>query len=194
MDGRGGAAVFSVAIDTELSLRLLEAGDAAGLFATINSCRQHLREWLPWVDDTRSSDDSAAFIRTGLEQLARGDGFQVGIEYCGELVGCIGLHGIDWNHRRTSLGYWLTADATGQGIMTRAVRAVVDSAFASYHLNRVELRAASGNQRSRAVAERLGFKQEGIIRDAEWLYDHFVDHVVYSVLEREWRAPDAGQR
>jgi ribosomal-protein-serine acetyltransferase len=50
----------------------------------------------------------------------------------------------------------------------------------------VEVRAAPGNRRSRAIPERLGFRQEGILRDAEWLYDHYVDLVVYAMLADDW--------
>jgi ribosomal-protein-serine acetyltransferase len=53
-------------------------------------------------------------------------------------------------------------------------------------MHKVEIRAASGNKKSRAVPERLGFKQEGCIRQAEYLYDHYVDHVVYGMLDLEW--------
>jgi ribosomal-protein-serine acetyltransferase len=70
--------------------------------------------------------------------------------------------------------------------MTRSVSAVLDLAFGRYGMHRVEIRAAPGNVRSRAIPERLGFTEEGLCREVEWLYDHFVDHVVYGMLAREW--------
>ena len=72
--------------------------------------------------------------------------------------------------------------------MTRACRALVDHGFHDMGLHRIEIRVAPGNTRSRAVAERLGFTQEGVLRDAAWLYDHYVDYVVYGMLSNEWQA------
>ena len=66
--------------------------------------------------------------------------------------------------------------------MTRACRALVAHAFDTLRLQRVEIRVATGNRRSRAIPERLGFREEGILRQVEWLYNHYVDHVVYGRL------------
>jgi ribosomal-protein-serine acetyltransferase len=66
------------------------------------------------------------------------------------------------------------------------VRALVDHAFAGWGLNRVEIRAALENARSRAIPERLGFKKEGVLREAERLGERFVDHALYAVLASEW--------
>lgn len=95
-------------------------------------------------------------------------------------------HQIDWDNRRTSIGYWLAESAQGKGLMTKATRSLVNVVFSHYQLNRVEIRAAPENRKSRLIPERLGCIMEGQIRDAEWLYDHFVDHVIYSMLASEW--------
>jgi ribosomal-protein-serine acetyltransferase len=71
--------------------------------------------------------------------------------------------------------------------MTRACRALLDSPFSELDLNRVEIQCAEQNRKSRAIPERLGFVQEGVIRQAEWIQGHFNDHVVYSMLRDEWR-------
>jgi ribosomal-protein-serine acetyltransferase len=53
------------------------------------------------------------------------------------------------------------------------------------------MECAAGNTGSRMVAERLGFSQEGVMRQAAWLNDRFVDHVMYGLLAQEWRAADS---
>jgi ribosomal-protein-serine acetyltransferase len=73
-----------------------------------------------------------------------------------------------------------------QTSMTKVVRALTDYALKELGLHKVEIRAAVGNKKSRSIPERLGFVNEGCIRQAEWLYDHYVDHVVYGILAEEW--------
>ena len=94
------------------------------------------------------------------------------------------LH-VDWANRSTALSYWLDEAHQGKGIMTESCRAVVSYAFTAWKLNRVTIQCATLNARSRAIPERLGFKFEGIVREAEWLHDHFVDHALYSLLRSD---------
>ena len=89
-------------------------------------------------------------------------------------------------NRSTNIGYWLGERYRGSGVMMKSCQAFVEYAFRKLNINRVEIRCAEKNLRSRAIPERLGFVNEGMIREAEWLYDHYVDHVVYGVLAREW--------
>lgn len=72
--------------------------------------------------------------------------------------------------------------------MTKSCRALINHAFSELNLNRVDIRCAVENSKSRAIPERLGLRQEGVIRQAEWLYDKYVDHVVYGVLTDEWQS------
>lgn len=60
--------------------------------------------------------------------------------------------------------------------------------FNELKLNRVDIRAAEENIKSRAIPERLGFVCEGQIRQAEWLYDHYVNHIVYGMMAAEWNS------
>ncbi len=183
--------MFQYAISQNLALALLTPQDADALFSLTDDSRAHLREWLPWLDATQSPQHTRGFIETGLRQFADNQGFQTGIWYEGRLAGCIGLHAIDWPNRSTTMGYWLGRDFQGHGLMTQAATAVVNIVFQRYQLNRIDIRAAQGNLRSQGVAKRLGFWQEGVIRQAEWLYDHYVDHVLYAMLREYWGAGHA---
>jgi ribosomal-protein-serine acetyltransferase len=180
--------VFRQVLGADSEVRVLQRQHAAELFAMVEECREHLREWLPWVDDTRSAADSERFIADSVAQLASNQSFQAGIFQRGLLVGVIGYHPIDWRNRKTALGYWLAPEAMGQGLMTQASRALLDHGFRELGLARIEIRCATQNKRSRAIPERLGFRQEGIARRAEWLYDHFVDLVIYAMLASDWTA------
>lgn len=173
-------------MDTRLQLKLLETKYAEELYALTDKDRSYLREWLPWVDGTNSPEHTSHFIATALKEYANDNGFHAGIFWDGTIVGCIGLHGIDWSNKKSSIGYWLGSEYQGKGMMTSCCRAVINHVFHDLALNRVEIRAAELNRKSRAIPERLGFMQEGIVRDAEWLNDHYVNHVVYGMVRREW--------
>jgi ribosomal-protein-serine acetyltransferase len=179
--------MFAHQIAPDLSLEMLELRHASELFSAVDANREHLRRWLPWLDLNRSVDDTRSFITRSRRQLSENRGFQTVIRWRGSLVGIIGHHSLDGTNRAMALGYWLAKDAQGHGIMTRACEVYLDHAFRELALHRAEIRCAVGNAKSRAIPERLGFRSEGIVRGAEWLYDHFVDHVIYGLLADEWR-------
>jgi len=167
-------------------LRQIAEEDAEEISVLIDRNRAHLREWLPWLDNSNGIHDTARFIGRSLEQAADDNGFTFAIVCDGVLTGVIGQHYLDSLNRGTELGYWLDALHQGRGIVTQSTARLTDYAFTEQACNRVILHCAFGNLKSRAVAERLGFVQEGILREAEWLYDHYVDLVVYSMLKSHW--------
>lgn len=69
--------------------------------------------------------------------------------------------------------------------MGASVRRLTEFAFDALNLHRVSIAAAVENQKSRAIPERLGFRFEGVMREAEWLYDCFVDHALYARLRTD---------
>lgn len=170
-------------------LRLLEKSDAPELHTLIDANRDDLARWMPWAAG-QTLEDTVAFIERTRGQLADNDGFQTAVIERNGIVGVVGFHGVSWQHRSTSLGYWLAASAQGRGTMTRAVHALLDHAFGTWRLHRVEIRAAIDNTRSRAIPERFGFIDEGAAREAERIADRYVDQVVYSLLASEWPARD----
>ena len=179
--------MITIKIDERLILRQLSEQDAAPLFEVIDSNRQYLRQWLPWLDTSNNPEDTLLFIRTALEQFTNNDGFASGIWYENAIVGTIGYHRVDWLNRSVEIGYWLAEGSQGKGIITRSCKAFIEHAFNEWHLHRVQIRCAVGNQKSCKIPERLGFSEEGMQRDAEFLYDHYVDLVIYGMLEEEWK-------
>lgn len=168
-----------------LGVRPLEAADAPELYALIEANREHLARWMPWA----AGQDLAGterFIAEAEEQLARDDGFQARIAPAGEIVGVAGFHSVDRVNRNTSIGYWLAEPAQGRGTMTTVVRALLDHAFREWDLHRVEIHCAPENRRSRAIPERLGFREEARLRETEQVGGRYLDSIVYGLLEGEW--------
>ncbi len=175
-------------ISERLHIRLLTLEDADALFLLTDTNRAYLRRWLPWLDSTLSPEDTRAFISRGMEKAQLGQELVSAICYDGAIVGLVGLHEINWHSRSGGIGYWLSAAHQGKGIMTFACASLLDYGFATLNLNRIDICCAASNRRSEAIAKRLGMTYEGTLREAEWLYDHFVDWRIYSMLSREWKA------
>jgi ribosomal-protein-serine acetyltransferase len=178
--------MLSINIDDRTELRILQEEHAQELYELVAENREYLREWLGWLDMNTTLEDTREFILRSLEQYQGGDGFNAGIWFENELAGVIGFHKTDWANFKTSIGYWLGESYQGKGLMTRACRTVVDYIFSDMELNRIEIYCATDNKKSQAIPERLGFVREGILRQAEWLYDHFVDLILYSMLSEDW--------
>lgn len=178
--------MFTYHIDEKTTLKMLTPQDSESLFLLTDQSKKSLREWLPFIDYTKACADTEAFIKSTMKQFSENNGFQAGIWHDEKIAGVIGFHKIDWNNKSTSIGYWLGSGYEGSGLMTKSVSAFVNHAFVELGLNRVEIRAAVENKKSRAIPERLNFTEEGCIRQAEWLYDHYVDHVVYGMLAVDW--------
>jgi ribosomal-protein-serine acetyltransferase len=176
---------FPLALPGGHLLRPLSTSDARELYALIEANRELLAAWMPWARD-QTLTDTEEFIQRASEQSADDNGFQAAILESGEILGVAGFHGVDPRNLSTSIGYWLSESAQGRGIATETVRELVDYAIGTWGLDRVEVRAAVENRRSRAIPERLGFTFEGVLRDAEIIGGRHVDQAVYAMLARDW--------
>jgi ribosomal-protein-serine acetyltransferase len=172
-------------LSDDCHLRLLEERDADELHRLVEANRAYLAEWMPWAAD-QTLEGTTAFLSMTERRRAENNGFEAALVCDGRIVGAAGFPGVDWVARATSIGYWLDMDHQGRGLMTQAVRALVDHAFDEWDLHRVEIQAAVDNQPSRAIPERLGFVEEGIRREAERVGDRYLDLVVYGLLRPDW--------
>jgi ribosomal-protein-serine acetyltransferase len=171
-----------------LKLRILKEQDAEELFLRNDQNREHLRQWMPWLDETKSCSDTLNFIRRSSEGATAGTQYSYALVLGGELVGVVAFNSIEKLNRCATMGYWLAKSQMGRGYMTAAVKALMDEGFQHLELNRIQARVATANYPSQAVCDRLGLKKEGVLRQAEWLYDHYVDLTMNSVLRSEWEA------
>jgi ribosomal-protein-serine acetyltransferase len=172
-------------VNTRTEMRLIGPQHTGALFSLVEANREHLRAWHPWVDNVRSVEDIGKLISAWEQQHAKNRGFCAGIMYDNKLCGVIHHLNVDWPNRWTALSYWLDAAHQGQGIMTTCCRALIVHSFNEWKLNRVTIECATGNARSRAIPERLGFKLEGTVRGVEWLHDRYADHAIYGLLRLE---------
>jgi ribosomal-protein-serine acetyltransferase len=184
-------AVTRLEVDDRLHLRPVAEGDAEAIYALVDADRERLARWLPWARG-QTLAATREFVAESRAQESRDEGFQAVLVRDGEIAGVAGYHRIDRLNRATSIGYWLAAAHEGEGAMSAAVRALVGHAFGPLGLNRVTIEAATENRRSRAIPERLGFREEGILSESELIGGRYLDGVLYAVLASEWPpAPEA---
>lgn len=179
-------------VSKNVHLRPLCIADAGELHSLIERNREYLARWLAWAP-TQKPSDTCAFIRSAEKQATATNGFHAVVVCDGTLAGVVSYMEVNWRHRRTILGYWLDADHQGRGLMTGSVRSLVDHALLAWRLNRVEVRVAVGNRKSQAVPERLGFRREATLRQAELINGHYCDSIVYAMLAADWSC-DSSQR
>jgi ribosomal-protein-serine acetyltransferase len=179
--------MFRTRVRDDVDLRLLEERHTSAVFGLVNQDREHLRQWLPWVDASQTEDDTLSFVRASLEQFAANNGINAGIWSQDQFAGVIGMHKINWLNRKVEVGYWLGQAFQGKGIMTDACRGVVTYAFRELDLNRVEIHCATENEKSSAIPRRLGFTLEGTVRQGQLLDGHYHDLLLFGMLKRDWK-------
>lgn len=181
---------MGIRVDDNISLEFLEEIHAASLLDLVNANRVYLREWLPWVDHMQTLENFTRYIIENNKRAADKTDFGYAIIHDRNIVGRIGLHHINHQNKIGEIGYWLAGGLQGKGIITKCCRALIDHGFGVLDLNRIEIKCGVGNDKSRAIAEKLRFKPEGILRQAEWLNGMFIDLCLYAMLKEEWEMTD----
>lgn len=177
---------MKIKVGDNIILQSVSLKSAPAIFNSINSSRSHLREWLPFVDSTKSILDTRNFVKSVLSNrcLKRDEIFEIWYE--SKFSGLIGYKEIDKVNSKLEMGYWLDKSMTGKGIMIRSVRKMIDQAFVELGMNRIMIKVARENTRSLAIPKKLGFRYEGIEYDGEYLNGKFHNLEVYSLLKKDW--------
>lgn len=170
-----------------LILRNYQEEDAPSLFAAVEENRAHLRPWLIWVDATQKEMHSLEYIRNARQEQYDQQSIAFGIFREDRLIGGLGMHQWDRRLRKAQLGYWLAQAETGKGIMTGCIGVLMNYLFDRLDLNKLELHYLPGNMKSAAVAQRLGFRVEGVLRDSFLMNGTLHDLVLAGLLKKEYR-------
>ena len=177
-------------IPTErLWLRRFRSGDARPLSAAVGQSLPELSRWLPWAQGLYGLPEARGFIRSSNRSWRRGRAFDFAVslrEEPAQLVGGVGIWHTSRAQRSGELGYWVRSDLTGNGMATEAAEALLPLGFQHMRLHRILMRIGVGNVSSRRVAEKLGFSYEGVAREEIMVRGQWMDHEVFSLLEREW--------
>lgn len=158
---------FPSEFETErLHIRMPMPGDGKVVYDSKEASKNELLPWMPWAHLEDNVENSEIRIREAhIKFLAREDlRLLVFDKNTGVLIANSGLHRIDWEVRKFEIGYWIDSRYSGKGYMTEAAAGIANFAFNELQANRVEIRCDVKNVKSRAVAERIGFELEGILR------------------------------
>jgi ribosomal-protein-serine acetyltransferase len=177
---------MTIKIDQNLTLELTAEKHAKVLYDAVDNNREHLSKFLPWVGNMQSVNDFQNYIKSCEILYLQGKEVSFVIISNDDTVGRIGLHHLDTQNKNAAIGYWLTKNAEGKGIITKSCEAIINYGFQKLELQRIEIKAAVENLRSRAIPEKFRFTKEGILRQAELVNGKFLDLVLYSILRSEW--------
>lgn len=172
-----------------LVLTALDPQDAREMWPSVEASRAHLEPWLPWVPYTFDADSTYRYADSSASDwdTGRATRFAIRERTTRRFVGIVGLESFSHMHESVELGYWLRLDAAGRGYMTEAASQVVTWAFTQLRAHRVRVAASTENHASLAVIRRLGFRFEGIAREAERCHGRWLDHAVFALLSTDPR-------
>lgn len=178
---------MTIFIDDKLTLEMIRIEHAEPIFNLVNLNRVHLREWLPWVIKMETLEQFKEIILISQQGYTDNSDHAFVIKYEEEIAGRIGVYDIDHQNKIGSIGYWIGEKFQGKGIVTKSCNSIIEYCFNHLDLNRLEIKCAVKNYKSQAIAEKLLFKKEGVLREAELLHSEFIDLFCYSLLKKEWQ-------
>lgn len=168
-------------------MRSYHVNDAPALFAAVNSSRAHLGQWLEWVGHTTKVEHSLRYIEDAVHNAQMQQSLSLGIFYDRQIIGGVGMH--QWNHtvKKAQIGYWIIKEYEGRGIIVDCLQHFAQFLFEKAGLNKIEIHFSVANTRSGKVAERLGGRIEGVIRQSAMRNGVPEDVAIAGILKNEWQ-------
>ena len=164
----------TLSIDEYIGLRALTPEDANAMYNITEVNRAYLARFLPWVDRTKSKQDSLEFIDKSLQQRIQGEGYAFGITFNDFLVGGTSIMHIK-DDKTPEIGYWISEEYSGLGIITKTTIALTNFGFDVLGLKKILIRARLNNTGSNRVAEKARYVFVGVYDDTEGTpHNHWV--------------------
>lgn len=177
--------------DDGAELRPLEAWHAEELLAHFDRGREFIGRYISFASRETDVESARALLKRYSDKRTEDTGGIHGIWLDGKLVGGVLFPAFDAASGTCEVGCWLEPAAAGRGLITRAMRVLIDWAVDVRGMHRVEWHAASGNRPSINVARRLGMTQDGVLRESHAHRGTRHDIEIWSVLAPEWHAARA---
>ena len=178
---------FKLPIDETYSLVKLDLTQADEVYEVVDRERAHLSTFLDWLSCVNSVEDELRFMKEMMTLEIENKARIYAIYEENQLIGTVDIHKIDAQNHTGEIGYWLSQHATGQGVMTKAVRLLCDLAFNDLLLNRLEICAQKENKASQRVAEKVGFRFIGEAREEIYRQGDYVTMYHYELLKRDFK-------
>ena len=166
----------------EISIRPYRIEDANLVFEAIEESKDDISPWMPWCHSEYSIEDSKSYLEISVAGFEKGEIFDFAVMKDGRLVGACGLNQVNSIEGVANMGYWLRSSETGKGIMAKAAKEVIAWAFENTGLNRIEIVAAIGNERSQRVAEKIGARKDAVLAKRVIIDGEPRSAVLYSVV------------
>lgn len=172
-----------------LLLRPLQPGDGKNINDGIKESLEELKIYMPWAQEVPPLEASEEVARSSAAKWLMRDDLTMAMfeRATGDYLGGTGLHRINWNARTFEIGYWLRSTKSGRGYVTESANALTQLCFKHLKANRVDIRCDTRNTKSTAIAERLGFEKEGVLRNYQMSADGKfpIDMVIYARINMD---------
>ncbi|PBC77393.1 RimJ/RimL family protein N-acetyltransferase [Streptomyces sp. TLI_235] len=185
--------MYAVPLAEGAELCPLEPWQAEEFFSHMERARANTDPWIPWATRSTDLESARATLQGYADRQAADSGRIFGIRLDGTLVGGVMFVHFDAAAGVCEIGAWAEKAGEGRGLISAAVRRLIDWALVERGLHKVEWWNSSGNARSRAVAQRMGMHHDGTMREHMLYRGVRQDYEVWSVLAPEWRAAGGGR-
>lgn len=171
-----------------LKITKADISTASYIFKVINENRKHLAPWLPWERGIKKVEDQLRYLFDKEVEFKLGKKVDYGIYLKNKYIGNIGIFNIHQGNKSAEIGYWLSADFSGKGYMTEAVKILEKEFFVNHKLNRIQIKCDEKNKASMSVAERCGYRLEGTLREDVYCshLKSFRNTLLFSKLKSEF--------